>query len=207
MAKYYCEKCHRMLDEQQFYKSNNMEKYPDGGRLTQCRKCLTMHVDNFDPSTFLWILEELDVPYIEEEWVKLIDKYCVDLSKVTGATIMGRYVAKMHLKQWRQYRWKDTDQLNREVREPIEQKMRERGMSEEEIEQQYPAQRLWELIDKSSRFVVGLYPVYYRERDREEIFNAAMMDQFTSCYGVLEINVNGETKAKAFEFVTELNFE
>lgn len=137
MAKYYCEKCHRMLDEQQFYKSNNMEKYPDGGRLTQCRKCLTMHVDNFDPSTFLWILEELDIPYIEEEWVKLIDKYCVDLSKVTGATIMGRYVAKMHLKQWRQYRWKDTDQLNREVREPIEQKMRERGMSEEEIETEF----------------------------------------------------------------------
>lgn len=81
------------------------------------------------------------------------------------------------------------------------------GMSEEEIKEQYPTQRLWELIDKSSRFVVGLYPVYYRERDREEIFNAAMMDQFTSCDGVLEINVNGEIKAKAFEFIAELNFE
>lgn len=81
------------------------------------------------------------------------------------------------------------------------------GMSEEEIKEQYPTQRLWELIDKSSRFVVGLYPVYYRERDREEIFNAAMMDQFTSCYGVLEINVNGKIKAKAFEFIAELNFE
>lgn len=81
------------------------------------------------------------------------------------------------------------------------------GMSEEEIEEQYPAQRLWELMDKSSRFVVGLYPVYYCDRDGEEIFKTAMMDQFTSCYGVIEINVNGEIKAKAFEFIAELNFE
>lgn len=81
------------------------------------------------------------------------------------------------------------------------------GMSEEEIEKQYPAQRLWEFMDKSSRFVVGLYPVYDCDRDGEEIFNTAMMDQFTSCYGVIEINVNGEIKTKEFEFVAELNFE
>ena len=33
-----------------------------------CKKCLTMHIDNFDESTYLWLLEKMDVPYVPEEW-------------------------------------------------------------------------------------------------------------------------------------------
>lgn len=98
-----------------------------------------------------------------------------------------------------------TPLMERNMKTGIETELN--GTSEEEIREQYPTQRLWELIDKSSRFVVGLYPVYDCDRDGEEIFNTAMMDQFTSCYGVIEINVNGEIKTKEFEFVAELNFE
>ena len=54
--------------------------------------------DNFNPDTYLWILQECDVPYVPEEWNKLMAKYAMDRSKVTGMTILGRYLSKMKLK-------------------------------------------------------------------------------------------------------------
>jgi len=55
------------------------------------------------------------VPYVPKEWHDLMATYCKDRSKVTGLTILGRYLSKMRLKQYRDYRWKDTEfiqQLN-----------------------------------------------------------------------------------------------
>ena len=107
---YYCEKCNRTMDGAQFYGSNNLDKYPDG-KLKQCKKCITMHVDNFNPDTYLWILQECDVPYILEEWNKLMESYGRDKSKLTGMTILGRYLSKMKLKQFKDFRWKDNEFL------------------------------------------------------------------------------------------------
>ena len=70
----FCDKCKKTINEKEFYGSNNLEKYPDG-KLNTCKKCLTMHVDNWDPNTYLWILQECDVPYVPDEWSKLMMKY------------------------------------------------------------------------------------------------------------------------------------
>ena len=64
---YYCEKCNKTMDGDQFYSSNDLEKYPEEGKLHVCKKCITMHVDNWDPETYKWILQEIDVPYIPDE--------------------------------------------------------------------------------------------------------------------------------------------
>ena len=56
----YCVKCGRTKRPQEFYTTNNLEKYPTG-KVDQCKDCMTLHLDNFDPSTFLWIIEELDI--------------------------------------------------------------------------------------------------------------------------------------------------
>jgi len=72
---------------------------------------MTMHVDNWNPDSYMWIIQEADVPYIPEEWNKLMASYAKDRSKVTGMTIIGRYLSKMKLKQFREYRWKDTEFL------------------------------------------------------------------------------------------------
>jgi len=93
----YCQKCNRTKDESNFYGSNNLEKYPEG-KLNLCKECLTMHVDNWNPDTYLWILEECDVPYVAEEWNKLLASYAKDKTSVTGMTIIGRYLSKMKLK-------------------------------------------------------------------------------------------------------------
>jgi hypothetical protein len=83
-----------------------------------------MHVDNWDPDTYLWILQECDVPYIPEEWNKLLLSYGKDRSKVSGMTILGRYLSKVKLKQWKDYRWKDTAFLQEIADNKIEQAMK-----------------------------------------------------------------------------------
>lgn len=129
---YYCKKCNKTMAEEQFYGSNNLEKYPEG-KLDQCKKCITMHVDNFVPDTYLWILQECDVPYIPAEWDKLMATYAKDRTKLTGLTILGRYLSKMKLKQFRDYRWKDTEFLQELANKKIEETMRRQGYSAQDI--------------------------------------------------------------------------
>ena len=131
---YYCEKCNRTMGGDQFYGSNNLDKYPET-KLKQCKKCITMHVDNFNSDSYLWILQDCDVPYVPEEWNKLLATYGKDRSKLTGTTILGRYLSKMKLKQWRDYRWKDTEFLQEVANKRIEETMKRQGYEAAEIAQ------------------------------------------------------------------------
>lgn len=132
---YYCEKCNRTMGAEQFYTSNNLEKYPNDGKLNQCKKCLTMHVDNWDPDTYLWILQEIDVPYVPEEWNKLLAKYGQDQRKLTGLSILGRYLSKMKLKQYQNYRWEHTEHLQKIANKKIEEAMLRSGYGRAEIDE------------------------------------------------------------------------
>ena len=132
---YYCEKCNRTMAAEQFYTSNNLEKYPNDGKLNQCKKCLTMHVDNWNPDTYLWILQEIDVPYVPEEWNKLLAKYGQDKRKLTGLSILGRYLSKMKLKQYNIYRWEHTEHLQNIANKKIEETMLRSGYDREQIDE------------------------------------------------------------------------
>ena len=94
---------------------------------------MTLHVDNWDPQTYLWILQEVDVPYIPDEWNKLLASYGRDRSKLTGLTILGRYLSKMKLKQYRDFRWNDTEHLQELANAKIEQTMKRQGFGAVEI--------------------------------------------------------------------------
>jgi hypothetical protein len=130
---YYCSKCNRTKNGIEFYASNNLEKYPNEGKLNMCKECLTMHVDNWDPNTFLWILQEVDVPYIPEEWQKLMASWAKDRSKVTGMTILGRYLSKMKLKQFKDYRWEHTEFLQELAEAKKKETMERQGYDAAEI--------------------------------------------------------------------------
>ena len=147
---YYCEKCHKTKPEKDFYSSNNLVKYPNGGKLSQCKQCISMHIDNWDPNTYMWILEECDVPYIPNEWVGLLQKYAKDPSKVTGSTILGRYLAKMKLKQYKDYRWSDTEFLQELSNQKIEATMKQSG--------QYSASEIAQAIEESNKIVLPEKP-------------------------------------------------
>ena len=138
---YYCEKCNRTMNGTEFYSSNNLEKYPNNGKFPVCKKCMTMHVDNWNPDTYLWILQEADVPYVPDEWNKLMEKYGRDPQSMTGMTILGRYLSKMKLKQFKDYRWKDTEFLRQMANNKLEQTMKRQG---------YDAQQIATAIEKSS---------------------------------------------------------
>lgn len=106
MASYKCQKCGKVLDEGQFY------TYKNGTKTELCKKCLTMHIDNFDESTYLWLLEKMDVPYVPAEWNSLRDKaYAKDAEKMNGMSVFGKYLSKMKLKQWKEYSWADSEKL------------------------------------------------------------------------------------------------
>lgn len=107
----YCKKCGRQLKDTEFYTSRDKEK------LDTCKKCLTMHIDNFDPETFTWILQLVDIPFVPNEWEIIREKAIVDkgADKLNGMSVMGKYISKMKLKQWKDYRWADTEKLLAEL--------------------------------------------------------------------------------------------
>ena len=132
--KIFCEKCHRTMGAKEFYSSNNLEKYPDG-KIHTCKKCLTMHVDNWDPDTYLWILQECDVPYIPDQWNRKLAQYGQDRSKVTGLTILGRYLSSMKIRQYKDYRWKDSEYLQQVADKRTTEAMKRQGFTAAEIDQ------------------------------------------------------------------------
>lgn len=117
-----CSKCGRTLKENNFYQLR------DGTKTEMCKNCMTMHVDAYNPETFFWILQTLDVPYIANEWNILRDRAAEkDPSKLNGTSVLGKYVGKMRLSQWKNYRWSDTDRL------ALEQQEKEKKEQEEAI--------------------------------------------------------------------------
>lgn len=144
---YYCEKCNRTMNASEFYSSNNLEKYPTG-KLNQCKKCITMHVDNWNPDTYLWILQEVDVPYVPKEWQSLMMKYATNPSEVTGTTILGRYLSKMKLKQYKDTRWKDTERLQELEDAKLEQTMKRQGYDAVQIMEAKEKGRVFTMPDK-----------------------------------------------------------
>ena len=132
--KYYCTKCGKWMGETEFF------TYKDGTKTEMCKKCLTMHIDNFDESTYLWLLEKMDVPYIPAEWNTLRDRiYEKDPDKLTSQSVFGRYLSKMKLKQWRAYGWKDTEELQRQYAEAAAQHEEESRKREEEAKERFEA--------------------------------------------------------------------
>lgn len=129
----FCEKCKKMLRRDSFYKTRNLQKYPTG-RLNQCRKCITMHIDNFNPDTYLWILQEIDVPYMPNEWNSILTKKANDRESLTGMSILGRYLSKMQIKQYKDYRWEDSNYLQEVQKAKAEQAMKTQGFTAAQID-------------------------------------------------------------------------
>ncbi len=128
---YTCNKCGKSMDEINFY------TYKNGKKTELCKKCLTMHINNFEPNTFLWALEKMDVPYVPEEWNILRDKaYAKDPYKMNGMSVFGKYLSKMRLKQWKDYSWADTEKIAQEKEEKTQKDLEQQKKFEESMKQQ-----------------------------------------------------------------------
>ena len=129
MARITCSKCGRTMDEAHFY---------TGTRYNLCKQCLTMHIDNFNPDTYLYILKIFDVPYIESAWTSIRDKaYAKNPNKMNGLSVIGKYLAQMKLNNFRKYSWADTERLQQEALLKSTQQQAQRRAQEEILKEQY----------------------------------------------------------------------
>ena len=87
MAKKTCAKCGRTKEQTMFY------TYKDGSKPDLCKQCTLMHVDIWDPNTFVWLLEQYDVPWLPWEWESLREKaYAKNPNKKNDTTVFGKYL-------------------------------------------------------------------------------------------------------------------
>lgn len=125
-----CEKCRKILKE-----DTNFYTYKDGRKMEICKSCLTMHVDNYDPETFCWILEKLDMPYVPSEWNVLRDRaYNKDPSKMNGLSVIGKYISKMRLKKWSGLGWNDSERLQEQEKEQERAKQAEEENRQKQLQ-------------------------------------------------------------------------
>lgn len=178
---HFCEKCGKTMDEKEFYTSRNLEKYPDG-KVNQCKKCMTMHVDNWDPETYKWILKEVDVPYVKEWWDEVLEKWLAtnDPSKITGLTILGKYLAKMRIKQYKDYRWADSEAIEQKRLEQKVVQMKTQGMTGEEIEEELKRDRTPpkpKVLDATKQQPATTDPAFDEVLEEEDNFNELLTDE------------------------------
>ena len=128
-TKFFCLGCKKTLDEKNFFKTNRTDKFING-ILPYCKTCVTMGVDDTDESTFLPILKEIDIPYIPTEWRALVIK-----KTPKSPSILGKYVSKMRLNQFKKYRWKDTEALVERETNNILMALRQESETESEAEE------------------------------------------------------------------------
>lgn len=125
-----CSRCGKRMMAINFY------SYRDGSKLEVCKPCLTAHIDNFDPETFEWILEKIDVPYLPIEWNKIRDKVFAKNPKkaVGGASVIGKYLAKMRIRQWSKARYADSERLQKEMEEDAKREQQAERKTKEEYQ-------------------------------------------------------------------------
>ena len=129
-GRYFCTHCHKTLDEKQFFKTSRVDKHPSGV-LPECKTCATLTVDDLDPTTFLPLLKEIDVPYIPSEWRALVVK-----KDSRSGSVLGKYVSKMRLNQFKRKHWIDSAQMVEEETQSLLEALRQETNSETEAERQ-----------------------------------------------------------------------
>ena len=138
-----CLKCTKTMDaDAKFYQKRNGEK------TDLCKNCLTMHIDNFNPDTFLWILKDMDFPYVPEEWNVIRDKAFAAAEMkgkaLNGMSVFGKYLSKMRIKQFKDYGWADSEKLQAENEDKRKQAIAAREQHEAILKGQFESGEITE---------------------------------------------------------------
>lgn len=100
-----CTRCGRSLPLTNFFKNH------DGERIDLCKTCLTANIDNRKPSTFLWILKDMNVPYVEPMWIDLCKlKYKRDPARFGPSSVLGTYIRSMNIALYREFDYDSSDE-------------------------------------------------------------------------------------------------
>lgn len=128
--RYFCPDCRRTLEKKMFFKTTRIEKFP-AGILPKCKKCLSLTIDDSDITTFLSILKEINIPYVPKAWRDML------VQKEPGSpSIIGKYVSKMNLNQFKKYRWADSEKLMEDEEKAILEALTYSGKTQTEAEKE-----------------------------------------------------------------------
>lgn len=101
-----CECCKETLLEDYFPSAYQLPSGNGKNYLHICKDCVQKKINNFNPVTYLPLLKNLNVPFIADEWNRLINRYGF------SGSIFPRYLSRMSLRGFRGYTWDDTGFLN-----------------------------------------------------------------------------------------------
>ena len=89
--------------EEWFYKDKNGNLFP------YWKEDIEKYIDPHKPATFLQLLQELDIPFIEREWKNLLAKaYNSNNPTQRIQSVFARYLSLMKLQGYRVYTFNDT---------------------------------------------------------------------------------------------------
>ena len=91
-------------NKQKYYRKRDNEFY-----IKYTKKEIWDRINPYDYSTVIPFLQDMDYPYIEEEWRKYLTRYTP-----TDGRIIGRYISLMRLKGYQGYTWSDSAFLNKQ---------------------------------------------------------------------------------------------
>jgi hypothetical protein len=100
-----CLECGKSFEEN----LNNFWKYRDKTFANVCKTCMVSHMDYSNIETILPYMKEFDVPYIPECW----NRYAKVVNKRGKKGVFGSYLACMNLCSYKDFRYNDTERLNR----------------------------------------------------------------------------------------------
>lgn len=89
--------------EEWFFKTKTNEIFP------YYKEDIYKVINVFKPSTFLPIFQELDIPFYEEEWLRLIKHQMERGGQLSF--IFGKYLAKMKLFDFKQATFRDSSKF------------------------------------------------------------------------------------------------
>ena len=109
--KKYCELGQHPANKDDFYRSI---------KLPYCKYCLAKDLNIHDINTILPILEKINKPWNPYQWYRIVESY-ESKPQICDITrkVLGRYLAVMSLKGYRDYTYADTDLFVKDYEERV----------------------------------------------------------------------------------------
>ena len=103
-----CKRCGKNLSEKKYFITKTGEYYPI------CKECLMQGIDNKKPSTFLWLMRELDVPFIQNMWLDMCKKlYKKNPERFGPASVFGSYYRILKTPVYKNFGYEDSVEANK----------------------------------------------------------------------------------------------
>lgn len=106
----------------------------------------------------------MDIPYLPEEWNKLVEKaYANDPKKFNPTSIFGKYLSKMKLGQWKDYTWADSERLIAQNQQKRAAREADRQAYERELKEQFENGEITEAQYKTMVSADAQTPLFFNQ--------------------------------------------